>query len=134
MGFGMGGFDAAFGGVDTGFRVMSRLVPAVFLLILGVFLFFLVRGLLEWNRNNRAPRQKLSAQIVSRRTEVTSHCSGGSGPQNSSASTWYYVTFQLENGERMEFSLSGRAYGLLAEGDRGFLTFQGTRYLSFDRT
>ena len=46
-------------------------------------------------------------------------------------STRYYVTFQVESGDRMEFSVSGREYGLLVEGDTGRLTFQGTRYLGF---
>jgi hypothetical protein len=48
--------------------------------------------------------------------------------------TLYYVTFQVESGDRMEFRLSGREYGMIVEGDRGRLTFQGTRYLSFERT
>ena len=50
-----------------------------------------------------------------------------------SASTTYYVTFQVESGDRMEFHVSGQEYGLLAEGDRGKVTFQGTRYLGFAR-
>ena len=45
----------------------------------------------------------------------------------------YYVTFQFESGDRMEFSVDGSEYGLLAEGDTGNLCFQGTRYLSFKR-
>ena len=49
------------------------------------------------------------------------------------ASTTYYATFQVESGDRMELRLSGAEYGMLAEGDRGRLTFQGTRYLSFER-
>ena len=50
------------------------------------------------------------------------------------SSTSYYATFQVESGDRMELLLNGREYGLLAEGDRGWLTFQGTRYLGFERT
>ena len=42
-------------------------------------------------------------------------------------------TFQLESGDRMEFQVSGIEYGMLAEGDTGELTFQGTRYLAFER-
>ena len=42
-------------------------------------------------------------------------------------------TFQVESGDRMELPVSGREYGMLAEGDIGKLTFQGTRYLSFER-
>ena len=36
--------------------------------------------------------------------------------------------------ERMEFSMEGEDFGLLAEGDVGLLTFQGSRYLGFDRS
>ena len=36
--------------------------------------------------------------------------------------------------ERKEFGMSGREYGLLAEGDPGMLTFQGTRYKGFTRS
>ena len=48
--------------------------------------------------------------------------------------TSYYVTFQFDSGDRLEFSVEGTEYGMLAEGDRGKLTFQGTRYLGFERT
>ena len=47
--------------------------------------------------------------------------------------TTYYVTFEAESGDRTEFRVSGREYGSIAEGDQGKLTFQGTRYISFDR-
>ena len=33
----------------------------------------------------------------------------------------------------MELPVTGPEYGMLAEGDRGRLTFQGTRYLGFER-
>ena len=59
--------------------------------------------------------------------------SGAHGFHTTSA-TWYYVTFQVESGDRMEFSVGGTDFGMLAEGDHGNLSFQGTRYLSFERT
>ena len=43
------------------------------------------------------------------------------------------MTFQVESGDRMEFHVPGNEYGLLAEGDAGRLSFQGTRYLAFER-
>ena len=52
---------------------------------------------------------------------------------HTTSSTTYYVTFQVESGDRMELHVSGSEYGMLAEGDTGRLTFQGTRYLSFER-
>ena len=48
-------------------------------------------------------------------------------------STSYYVTFEVESGDRMEFLMAGHEYGLLMEGDKGKLSFQGTRYLGFER-
>ena len=53
--------------------------------------------------------------------------------RHTSTSTSYYATFQVESGDRMEFLINGREYGLLVEGDRGRLSFQGTRYLGFER-
>ena len=47
--------------------------------------------------------------------------------------TTYYVTFQVESGDRMELTVSGSDYGMLVEGDIGKLSFQGTRYLGFER-
>ena len=47
--------------------------------------------------------------------------------------TSYYDTFEVESGSRMELAVSGEEYGMLAEGDRGRLTFQGTRYKGFER-
>ncbi|HCL03961.1 MAG TPA: hypothetical protein DHW61_16405 [Lachnoclostridium phytofermentans] len=45
----------------------------------------------------------------------------------------HFVTFQFESGDRLELGVSGQQYGLLGEGDVGKLTFQGTRFLSFER-
>ena len=39
----------------------------------------------------------------------------------------------LLSGDRMELKMMGREYGLLAEGDTEMLSFQGTRYLGFER-
>jgi hypothetical protein len=50
-----------------------------------------------------------------------------------SHSTTYYVTFQVESGDRMEMHVSGMEYGMLVEGDYRKLTCQGARYLDFVR-
>ena len=126
-------------GFDAGFDLMSALFPIIFLCILGAFVVAAIRGIATWNQNNHSPQLSVSARVVSRRTEVSHHsyANGGdvTGAQGytTSSSTWYYVTFEVESGDRMEFSVSGKEYGLLAEGDVSKLTFQGTRYLSFLR-
>ena len=126
-------------GFDTGFDIMSALLLIIFLCACGVFAAVAIRGIAPWTQNNHSPQLSVPARVVSRRTEVSHHsfANGGdvTGAQGytASSSTWYYVTFEVESGDRMEFSVSGKEYGLLAEGDMGKLTFQGTRYLSFVR-
>ena len=79
----------------------------------------------------------MPATVVTKRTQVTQQQHANAGDPtgahgfSTTTSTSYYVTFQVESGDRMEFSVSGREYGLLVEGDTGRLTFQGTRYLGF---
>ena len=50
-----------------------------------------------------------------------------------SSHTTYYVTFEVESGDRIELVVPSSEYGFMVEGDQGKLTFQGTRYISFDR-
>ncbi len=104
----------------------------IFVLFIGVFLFMLISGITQWNKNNHSPRLTVGAVVITKRTNVSHHHHHG-GAGHSSSSTSYYVTFQVESGDRMELHVSGSEYGMLAEGDRGFLTFQGTRYLGFER-
>lgn len=98
---------------------------AAFFLIVTMMAFMIWRGMWQINRNNKAPVNSVNAKVSGKRMEVSGHQAG--------ASTWYYVTFEEENGERRELCVSGEIYGLLAEGDEGVLTYQGTRYLDFER-
>lgn len=96
-----------------------------FVMIVAVMAFILLRGMWQWNRNNKSPVESVEAKVCGKRMEVSGHQTG--------ASTWYYVTFEEENGARRELMVSGEIYGLLAEGDEGVLTYQRTRYLDFER-
>lgn len=117
-----------FGG---GFEVIFSLV---FLLILGLFIVGVVRNISQWNKNNHSPRLTVNANIVAKRADVSHHYhDNGNGAGSTTSSTTYYVTFQVESGDRMELSVGGREYGMLSEGDYGKLSFQGTRYLGFER-
>ena len=123
MGFGMGGFDLMF-------SIFPFLFITIFVIVIGTFIVTAVRGIGIWSKNNASPRLTVSAQVVTKRTQVSHHHHQDS---MSHTSTAYYATFQVESGDRMEFSVSGAEYGMLAEGDQGSLTFQGTRYLGFER-
>ncbi|WP_252504331.1 DUF2500 domain-containing protein [Sporosarcina sp. Marseille-Q4943] len=112
---------------DFMFSAVPIFIFVIFVIVIGGIIFTLVKGAGQWSSNNSSPRLTVPAQVKTKRTNT----SGGSG--NSSAHTSYYVTFQVESGDRMELKMSGSEYGMLAEDDLGLLTFQGTRYLGFDR-
>ena len=132
MGFGYGmGFNQGFG-MFNAFGIMFTIV---FVLVIGTFIVIAVKGIGQWNKNNHSPRLTVPATVVAKRTNMSHHRHGGvNDHHHHHTSTSYYVTFQVESGDRMELHVAGTEYGLLIEGDRGNLTFQGTRYLGFDRT
>ena len=122
---------------DFGFNLMSTVFPIIFLLFFAVFIAFavsiLVKGFTQYKRNNASPDLTVNCTVVTKRTEVSHHHHHHDSHMHVSTSTTYYATFQVESGSRMEFAVSGQEYGLLVEGDRGNLTFQGTRYLGFQQ-
>lgn len=131
LGSGFGGL----GGVG-GFTLLRFMSTVVFVLVLGIFLVVIVKGITQWNKNNHSPRLTVPATIVAKRTNVSHHRHHnhhGTGMHHTTHSTTYYVTFQVESGDRMELQMSGHEFGMLIEGDCGMLTFQGTRYLGFER-
>ena len=120
---GFGGYP----GFGMTFSIMRIMVPVIFVLVFGIIIVAMVRGICEWNKNNHSPK-------LSRRTAVSHHHHHqGNGMHHTHTATSYYATFQVESGDRIEFLVSGTEYGMLAEGDSGELTFQGTRYLNFQR-
>ena len=114
-----------------GFGLMDALFPVIFLLLFILFAAFFVWAIVsnvrQWSKNNASPRLTVEAEVVTKRTSVHG------GGEHSHASTSHYVTFQVDSGDRMELPVTGPEYGMLVEGDRGRLTFQGTRYLGFQQ-
>ena len=104
-----------------GFETFGILIAVI---IIGVFIAMIVRSVSQWNQNNNSPDVTENATVVAKRTDVWGH---------EHTHTSYYVTFQLENGERLEFPVKGAEYGMLSESDHGKLSHQGTRYHGFER-
>ena len=117
-----------------GFGMFGVLFFIVFLTVTAVFIVTLVRGIGQWNKNNHSPRLTVPVTVVAKRMNVSHHHSGDGVSTHSYTDTDYFATFQVESGDRFELSLPGREYGLMVEGDRCRLSFQGTRFLSFERT
>ena len=118
-------------GFGFGFDLFQVMFTLMFFLVFGIFLVTIIKSISQWNKNNHSPRLTVPATVVAKRTNVSRHRNGNSHMHHTS--TTYYVTFQVESGDRMELSMTGQEYGMLIEGDRGNLTFQGTRYLGFER-
>ena len=115
--------------MDFGFfGIMEFIFPLFFIAFFVIFFIIVFRSLKQWNKNNHSPRLTVEATVVGRR----GYRSGGGS--NHSAHTSYYITFQVESGDRMELQIPAHEYGYIVEGDHGKLTFQGTRFLSFERT
>ena len=118
-----------------GFGLFQIMFSVVFFLVIGMFIVIAVKGIGQWNKNNHSPKLTVPAKVVAKRTNVSHHrhSNGTGGMHHTTHSTTYYVTFQVESGDRMELHVAGQEFGLLVEGDEGKLTFQGTRYLKFER-
>ena len=118
MGFGM-------------FELMGIFVPLMSIAIFGLVFYTIFKGLKQERKNDHAPRLTVEACVVNKRTQVGHH--HGSNNHMSHSYTRYYVTFEVASGDRMELMVPGSESGLMVEGDFGDLTFQGTRFLAFDR-
>lgn len=122
-------------GFSFGFQMFQIMFFIVFGLILCTVIVTLIKGLKEWNNNNHSPRLTVPVTVVAKRADVTHHRHRSANDHHHyHTSTTYFVTFEVESGDRMELRLEGHEYGLLVEGDKGKLSFQGTRYLGFERT
>ncbi len=121
-----------YGNFDFIFYIGSWLPFLIFVFVIFFILGRLFKGGLQWNKNNHSPVLHVDAKLVSKRTNVRRGVR--TQQHRGTTSTTYFATFEFESGDRTEFSVDGSEYGQLAEGDTGKLKFQGTRYLSFERT
>ncbi|WP_109473699.1 DUF2500 domain-containing protein [Ornithinimicrobium cavernae] len=105
-------------------------VPLFIGLVWLLILVVIGRGIWSaWQRrraNETAPVLAFPARVIGKRDSV-------SGGGNSSARTHYFVTFERLDLQRLELEVSGQEFGMLAIGDNGRLTHQGTWYQGFVR-
>ena len=109
--------DMFFG--DIMFTIGPIFIAIIFIIIIISILSSVKQGI----KNNNSPRLTVPAEVVSKRIHV----------QGDNSRTTYYVTFEVQSGDRMELVVEGTEYGKLVERDLGLLSFQGTRYNSFER-
>jgi hypothetical protein len=105
------------------FGAFPILFFAVFALVFIIIVGSVVQSMKQKHRDDNAPRRVADVTVVARRTHVWGDHSH----------TDYYVTFQLETGDRLELKVPHNRFGYLVEGDKGKLTSQGSRFVSFER-
>ncbi|WP_449538811.1 DUF2500 domain-containing protein [Ferdinandcohnia sp. Marseille-Q9671] len=118
------------------FTIVPVLVMVGFIMVIGLILVNVGKGVSQWKKNEDSPKLSVPAIVKTKRTHVsrhTHHHGGDVHHHHHSSQTSYYATFEFESGDRSEFKVTGSEYGQLAEGDMGKLTFQGTKYLGFER-
>ncbi|MHA0857973.1 DUF2500 domain-containing protein [Paenibacillus sp. CMAA1364] len=115
------------------FDFVGTVMPIFIIVFLSILLLTVGKGILRWNNNNKQPLLTVGSRIVSKRNEVNHHHNHQNDHISSYTRTNYYITFEVDSGDRIEFVVNGEEYGLCAEGDTGRLTFQGTRYMGFHR-
>lgn len=120
-------FSQIFSGIGIGFGVIGILSFLTFLLVAVGFCVIFSKMIATSRADKAAPRLRVQAKILAKRTRIASRSDSGH------ISNRCYVTFEVESGDRMELLIPWEQYGLLIEGDQGFLTFQGTRFISFVR-
>jgi len=111
--------------------MLGLLITIIFVSIIIIAMLIImaigaVRRISQWMQNNNAPRTPVHARVVTKRAYTR-------GGARGYAATLYYITFEFLSGDRIEFHVPDREYGLIAENDDGILTFQGSRFISFKR-
>ena len=94
-----------------------------------LFFWIIAKNIGQFIENENSPVLTVPATIVDMRRN-THHHHHKHGHHHSHS---YHVTFELENGERMELRIKRQEYNELTLGDRGTLTHQGTRFIGFQR-
>lgn len=115
-----------FGGFDIMFTIVPIIIAMGFIFVFGSIIY---RGV-SIAKDKTKPIIPVRAKVVSKRTQVNG---GHISHDDMHASTYYYATFEFENGERMELAVPSHKVGYIIEGDTGILSFQGSLFVKFDR-
>ncbi len=109
--------------MDLIFSVFPIIFFFMFCFVFGMIISTFAKNAKQNRQNDNSPRVTSEASVVTKRTHV----------RGDHAHTTYFATFQFESGDRLELQIPYSQFGYLVEGDQGKLTFQGTRFVSFER-
>ena len=103
----MMGYYTGFGAFDAMFTIVPVIVVIGFIIVFGAILVRGVQGAAQWKKNNDSPVLTVEAEVVAKRLDVQTwrHAGDEHHMGHTSSRTYYYATFQVESGDRMEFQV-----------------------------
>lgn len=108
------------------FGILGITVAFIFIFAILVICFVFVQLLSHGRENSRSPKLTVFASVVDKRIHYSRYI-------NAMDSSEFYVTFEVESGDRLVFDVTELEFGHLIEGDNGLLTFKGNRFIGFKR-
>lgn len=111
--------------LDDVATVAAALIPLLLLVSFAMVVFIIARGVVQSSRDRSGPVITTPATVLGRRQMLL--------PGTSTARTAYFATFGLPDGNRIELRVPLDQAGLILEGDRGLLTYQGVFARRFER-
>ncbi len=119
-----------------GFGFMTVFMVLFFLAFFAILFVIIFKAVTTWSHNNRSPLLTVNVTVVAKRDQMDvrgGHVGSDAHMYSAHSYHRYYVTFQVESGDRLELEVPGNEFGYIIEGDKGKLSFKGTRFVSFDR-
>ena len=115
---------------DSGFDLLFMIC---WIFIAVCIVFVIATRVQAWSRNNSLPVNEAAAVVTHRRTQKFINLVNANIYGHNTTSHSYYITFLTKDGKQIEFKVTNKDYHSTAEGEKGILTFQGTRYISFQK-
>ena len=85
-----------------------------------IMMFVFTKMLLSFGNNSSAAVESVDATVVEKK-------------QSESHVPWFRVVFEMTDGSLMEFQMQQGDFRELEKGDRGMLTYQGNRYICYQK-
>jgi len=105
-------------GSETFFMTIIFMLGIVFV---GMFFSIFFKAHAENEKNSGMPVEKKHAKIVTKRYVMDSPKLGS------------LILFEFDDGSRKEISVNAQAASIIAENDTGIVTYQGTKFIGFER-
>ena len=114
-------------------------IEIMLVLIIAIFTAIFFRCIFEWTINKCSAMESVDAFVVAKQQGMIQQqipnagaATGGHG-FTLQEQPWYKITFRMTDSTEKEFNVDDQSFRELKEGEKGILTYQGTRYLGFKK-